>query len=102
MMDSGQYEVLNPWAEVDPVPLKGISPRLTELEGKKIGLFANGKRASKPIMTVVEAKLKERLPNAEFSWFFFRQNREVADTPEWASFEDWVKTVDTVVSAIGD
>jgi hypothetical protein len=101
-MDNGQYEVLNPWAEVDPVPLKGISPRITELEGRKIGLFANGKRASKPIMTVVEARLKERLPNTEFSWFFFRQNLEIADTPQKAGFEDWVKTVDAVVSAIGD
>ena len=32
----GQYEVLNPWAEADPIPLEGISARLNELAGKKI------------------------------------------------------------------
>ena len=36
-MNSSSFEVLSPWAEVDPVPLKGISPRLKSLEGKKIG-----------------------------------------------------------------
>ena len=35
----GQYEVLSPWAEVDPIPLRGISPRIKTLAGKKIGLF---------------------------------------------------------------
>ena len=44
-----QYEVLSPWAEVDPIPLRGISPRVDTLAGKKIGLFANFKRAAKPI-----------------------------------------------------
>ena len=47
MGNNNQYAVLNPWAEVDPVPLKGISPRLTGLEGKKIGIFQNFKQASK-------------------------------------------------------
>jgi len=36
-----QYEVLNPWADLDPVPLRGISPRVTDLAGKTIGLFRN-------------------------------------------------------------
>jgi hypothetical protein len=31
-----QYDVLSPWAEVDPLPLRGISPRLDSLSGKKI------------------------------------------------------------------
>ena len=25
-----QYEVLSPWADVDPIPLRGISPRISE------------------------------------------------------------------------
>ena len=37
---NGQYEVLNPWAEVDPIPLKGIAPRVADLTGKTMGLFA--------------------------------------------------------------
>ena len=38
---NGQYEVLSPWADVDAVPLKGISPRVANLSGKKIGLLSN-------------------------------------------------------------
>ncbi len=58
-----QYEVLSPWADVDPIPVRGISPRLDTLAGKKIGLFANFKRASVPIATEVEKRLKERFPD---------------------------------------
>ena len=46
MSETNQYEVLNPWAESDPVPMRGISPRLDTMEGKTIGLFQN----SEPIV----------------------------------------------------
>ncbi|MBI4295717.1 MAG: hypothetical protein HY667_01225 [Chloroflexi bacterium] len=101
---SGQYEVLSPWAEADPVPPKGISPRLTDLAGKKIGLFANGKRASRPILTVVEKKLRQRYPTAEISWYMSRLS-EAADIElvgKVASFEEWIKGVDAVILAVGD
>ena len=39
-----QYEVLSPWAEVDPV--RGILQRLDTVAGMKIGLFANFDRAA--------------------------------------------------------
>ena len=99
---SEQYEVLNPWAEVDPAPLRGISPRVSDLRGKKIGLLFNGKRASQPMLTVVERELKARFPTAEFSYFGPTGNQEVTGGPQQAKFEEWVKGVDTVVSAVGD
>jgi len=55
---NGQYEVLNPWAEVDPIPLRGISPRVADLEGKSIGLLCGSKVGSRPILTAVEKQLK--------------------------------------------
>ena len=64
-----QYEVLSPWAEVDPIPLRGISPRVDTLAGKKIGLFANFKRASRPILASVEKRLRSMYPNCETSLF---------------------------------
>jgi hypothetical protein len=65
---NGQYEVLSPWAEVDPITFRGLTaPRLTDLAGKKIGLLASTKPISRRIMTVVEAKLKERFPTANLS-----------------------------------
>jgi hypothetical protein len=35
-----QYEALSPWAEVDPIPPRGISPRVDTLAGKKIGFMS--------------------------------------------------------------
>jgi hypothetical protein len=95
------YEVLHPWADADPVPLKGLTaPRVTDLAGKKIGLFVNDKRAALPIRAVVERKLKERFPTCETSWYNARgpvlQGKVVPD------YEEWLKTVDTVVLSVGD
>ena len=99
---SSQYEILSPWADADPIPLRGISPRLADLEGKRIGLFINTKVAARPIMTVLEKKLKDRLPNSEFSQFVFYWSREIDDSGDGAEFAEWVKGVDAVVAAIGD
>ncbi len=98
------YEVLSPWAEVDPIPLKGITPRLSDLKNKKIGLFVNDKRASRPIQTVVERKLKERFPTLTFSYFHPGRGAEAEDVEkgEKVSLENWVKSVDAVVLAVGD
>jgi len=98
---NGLYEVLRPWADADPVPLKGLTaPRVTDLAGKKIGLFVNDKRAAPPIRTALERKLKERFPTCETSWYnahgLALQGKVV---PE---YEEWLKTVDTVVLAVGD
>jgi len=108
MQMNNQYEVLNPWAEVDPIALTGISPRLSDLTGKKIGLFCNSKRASKPILTLVEQKLRDRYPECETSWY---DAWETYHTPYWVMqtesenkgrFEAWVKEVDAVIHATGD
>jgi hypothetical protein len=60
-----QFKVLNPWAEADPIQPRAISPRLNTLAGKKIGLFANFKRASRPILASVEKRLKAMYPDCE-------------------------------------
>ena len=100
---NSQYEVLNPWAEADQVPLEGISPRLADLTGRTIGLFSlDVKVASRPILTVVEEKLKDKFPKLKFSWFETNYNLEVTETNEKAGFEEWVKGVDAVVTAVGD
>jgi len=98
-----QFEVLNPWAEVDPVQLRPISPRLDTLAGKKIGLFANFKRAARPIQEVVARKLKERYPDIETTLFDSRGiNVLETQTENKEKFEQWAKGVDAVVAAVGD
>jgi hypothetical protein len=97
------YEVLNPWAEADPVTLKGLAPRLTELSGKKIGLLRNCKRAGEPILNTAARILKEKFPDIEFSWF--RGNTFSVSELEknrLQEFEDWVKGVDAVIAAAAD
>jgi hypothetical protein len=98
------YEVLNPWAEVDPMSVRGISPRITDLDKKKIGLFCSNKRASKLILTVVEKKIKGRFPTSEFSWYEASEPYRVLQmaSKDKARFEEWAKGVDTIIASTGD
>jgi len=102
---NGQYEVLSPWSEVDTVPLRGITPRLTTLTGKKIGLAFNFKTAARPVLSVVERKLKERFPTCETSWFNILSRNEKSPSEMKigeAEFAEWIKGLDAVVTAVGD
>jgi len=100
---NGQYEVLSPWAEADPVPLRGLAPRLKDLTKKKIGLFCNIKRTARPILTVVENRMKERYPDAEFSWYYGKSFSVSEQQPQsLPEFEEWIKGVDAVILAVGD
>jgi len=98
-----QYEVLSPWAEVDPIAFRGISPRLETLAGKKIGLFVNFKRAAKPMAAAVEKRLKEKFPTCETSIFESREpNVTETETKNREKFAAWVKEMDAVVAMVGD
>jgi len=98
----GEYEVLSPWAEADPKPLRGISPRVMDLAGKKIGFFCNSKRAAHPITTVIADKLKARFPTCETSWYFFTRVSIPEIETNKEKFEEWINGVDAVVAAVGD
>jgi len=99
-----QYQVLSPWAEADPIPLKGLTaPRVNDLAGKKIGLFVNYKRAAMPSAQAVEKELKARFPNAEFSFYHSRDwNVNVIETQDSDKFAAWVKEQDALIATIGD
>ena len=57
----GMFEVLSPWAEADPIPLKGLAPRLDGLKGKKIGLLRNNKRAAEEILNVAVSQIERKI-----------------------------------------
>ena len=98
-----QFRVLNPWAEVDPIQPRGISPRLSSLAGRKIGLFANFKRASRPVQASVEKRLHSMYPDIQTSLFDSRGANVVeTETRNRETFIAWVKGVDAVVLAVGD
>jgi len=97
------FEVLSPWAEADPITPRAISTRLDTLSGKKIGLFANFKRASRPIVAEVSRHLKETYPGLETSLFDSRGANVVeTETDNREQFIAWMKEVDAVVLAVGD
>lgn len=104
---NSKYEVLNPWPDADAPSLKGLSPRLTDLEGKIIGLAYNYKLSSRPILTVVEGKLKRRIPTLKTSWYCMGSNFAIRESgreqdPVDPKLRDWVNGVDAVICAVGD
>lgn len=100
---SSEYKVLSPWADADPIPYKGITSRIDSLEGKKIGLFRNSKRAAAPLMKVIESRLKEKFPTMEFTQYAnLRPNERIIDQDKKDEFEDWLKGVDAVIATFGD
>jgi hypothetical protein len=100
---STEYEVLSPWADVDPVPLRGINPRPKDLAGKKIGLFLNEKRAAHLSLSAFEQELLQRIPGATTSWYKCTgHNIPEMLTEGKARFEAWVRSVDAVVLAVAD
>ena len=63
----GDYEVVSPLGK-STAKVVSPAPRLSSLEGKKIGLYCNNKKAAQPILTILETKLKERFPTSQCSW----------------------------------
>lgn len=100
---SAQYKVLNPWAEADPKPVRGISPRLDTLAGKKVGLFANFKRAAMPIAQTIEKRLKEKYPDIQTSIFNSTlPNVTETETVNKEKFTAWAKGLNAVIAVVGD
>ena len=56
------FKVLNPRGEIEPPPTLAPTPRVTELAGKKIGLYWNGKGGTYVFFDTVEKLLKEKFP----------------------------------------
>lgn len=97
------YKALSPWGETDPRPLKGISPRIDSLSGKKIGLFANYKRASIPIALSLKARLEKAYPDSQFSVYHSDQwNVTEIETENSATFKKWVEGNDAIILMVGD
>jgi hypothetical protein len=99
---NNSYEVLNPWAVVDPISLTGLASRVSDLSNKKIGLYCNPKRATIPIFNVLEEKLKNAYPSSEITRYSAGSVIAESITENKKKYEDWIKGVDVVVAAFGD
>ena len=96
------YEVMSPWADIDPVPVKGVSSRLDEMAGKNIGFFLNSKIAAEPMSDIIEEKFKEKYQSINFSRFVRIPNISMAETPEKEKYVEWLKGLDAVIYTHGD
>ena len=98
-----QFEVLSPWADVDPIPLRGISPRIPTLAGKKIGLFVNPKRAAMPIAESIIRRLGTMYPDVQTIIFHDTEaNVNVIETKNKEKFIAWAKGIDSAIAVVGD
>ncbi len=98
-----QFEVLSPWADVDPIPLRGISPRLQGLGGKTIGLFVNPKRAAMPIAQSIERRLKSMYPDVQTTIYHsVGANVNEIETKNKEKFTAWAKGLDAAIAVVGD
>ena len=56
--------VLNPRGEIAPLPVSVPRPRLSDLSGKRIGIYWNGKSGGDSFWNVIEQLLKQKFPTA--------------------------------------
>ena len=96
----GLYEVLSPWADADAIKLKGLKPRVADLNGKTVGFYVQDhKIASRPIAVTIERKLKKRFPTVKTSTLYYPHLGPVNDFPEEkAKLDRWVNEVDMVIA----
>jgi hypothetical protein len=100
---NNQFEVLSPWADVDPISLRGISPRIPTLSGKKIGLFVNPKRAAMPIALSIERRLKSMYPDVQtIIYHSVGANVNEIETKNKERFTAWAKGLDAAIAVVGD
>ena len=98
-----QFEALSPWADVDPIAFRGISPRIQSLGGKKIGLFVNPKRAAMPIAESIDKRLKTMYPDIQTIVFHsVGANVNEIETKNKERFTAWAKGLDAAIAVVGD
>jgi hypothetical protein len=89
-------ELLNPRGEIEAPPVYIPSPRLSGLEGKKIGLYSNGKQGVDHFFTAIEELLKQKYPDTttkRLTGGFEIRDEEV---------NDFITDIDAFIYAIGD
>jgi len=92
-------EVLNPRGEIPPVQPTGLTHRLKDLSGKKIGLIDNGKVGASYFLDAVEEELKKRLPGVVVLRFT-KPGRTTAASPQF--YPEVAKKLDAFIYATGD
>jgi hypothetical protein len=89
-------EVLNPRGEIEPPPTLAPTTRVTDLAGKRVGLYWNGKVGTDVFFDTVEKLLKEKFPTIKVLRYVGAFDLGDALAPKIA------KEVDTFIYGVGD
>ncbi len=91
-----KLEVLNPRGTIEAKPVSAPNPRITDLAGKRVGLYWNSKPGMDNFYKVFEELLRKRYPTATTTLLrgaFLIRDDDV---------EAWLKEIDTFVYGVGD
>jgi len=94
--------LVTPSSADDDIERKPLNERVESLEGKRIGLYDNGKPAAEPLLTAVEEKLAARYPDATFEWYHVPFLNDIKDAEVQEDVTEWAGNVDVGIGAIGD
>jgi hypothetical protein len=92
-------EVLNPMGVIEPPQTLGLTPRVSDLAGKKIALLHNGKSGVTNLYAALEEVLKQKYPSVTI----LRGYPTGSSTqPREEEFQKIAKECDAFIFAIGD
>ena len=89
-------ELLNPRGEIESPATLAPTARVTDLAGKRVGLYWNGKVGTNVFFDTVEEMLKEKFPTIKVSRYAGAFDLGDALAGKIA------KEVDTVINGVGD
>ena len=92
-------ELLNPMGVIEPPKALGLTPRISDLAGKKVALLNNGKSGVRNLITALEELLKQKYPTATILTQY--KAGSTAD-PREEEFQKIAKECDAFIFAIGD
>ena len=93
-------ELLNPMGVIEPPQTLGLTPRISDLAGKKIFLLHNGKSGVTNLYAALEELLKQKYPGITI----LRENQRGGSItqPREEEFQKMAKECDAFIYAIGD
>lgn len=96
MTEKVELTVVNPRGEIESQPTFAPSPRLSSLDGKRIGLYSNSKQGMDNVYAVVEELIKRDYPTV--SVVRAEGAFEIRDDEA----ENFAQQVDAFIYAVGD